>query len=60
MHRVGTSDLYYTYYDQPRPYGGYWVGRGTKYGWDMVKVFKTAAAAKKYAIRMAGTDTYHD
>jgi len=53
-HRYWTVDL------TPMCDGLYHVGEGGSWGWTLGKGFKTVNGAKRYAIRQAGTDTYHD
>ena len=60
MNMVGDSFHYYTWDDHPQFDGLYHVGEGGLWGWRCGKGFKTAAGAKRWAIRQAGTDTYRE
>lgn len=59
MKMVGSRDHYFTYNEQPMSDGKYHIGEGWRWGWKLGRGYKTAAAAKKAAIKLAGTDEYH-
>lgn len=58
MNMVGTAACYYTWDSEKGHDGLYHVGEGGHWGWHIGKGFKTLAGARRWAIRMAGTDTY--
>ena len=60
MKMVGNRDRYYTWDEKPMFDGKYHVGEGGRWGWRIGKGFKTLAGARRWAIKMAGTDTYDE
>lgn len=58
MKMVGSRDYYVTYNEQPMPDGKYHIGEGGRWGWKLGRGYKTAEAAKKAAIKLAGTDKF--
>ena len=62
MGKTGNRYHYYTYDIEPnRADGKYHVGEGSQWSWVHKGAFKTAKAAKSWAIRKNGNnDTYTD
>ena len=60
MKMVGNRDNYVTYDERQMPDGKYHIGTGGRWGWKLGRGYKTAEAAKKAAIKLAGTDEYHN
>lgn len=61
MMKTGTKYHYFTYDTEPSIDGKYHVGEGTQWNWEHKGVYKSAKAAKNWAVKKnGGRDDYHD